>query len=220
VLLKSAMSLDGKIATRSGDSRWITSPISRLAVHRQLRDRCDAVVTGIGTVLADDPALTTRLRQREGRNPWRVIVDSRCRISPEALVVKESTADGRTIIATTEGSAESDREFLEGCGCQVIVCESNDTGRVSLEDLLVRLGTRGDVIGVLVEGGAELAAAFLYEGHVDRWLNYIAPIVVGSTAAPGPIGGKGANRMPEALPVRRWNVRRSGRDLAVDSRFG
>jgi diaminohydroxyphosphoribosylaminopyrimidine deaminase/5-amino-6-(5-phosphoribosylamino)uracil reductase len=114
VLLKSAMSLDGKIATRSGDSRWITSPISRLAVHRQMRDRCDAVVTGIGTVIADDPALTTRLPRRQGRNPWRVVVDSRCRTAPEAQVVRESALDGRTINATTRAIVSGSKRRAAG----------------------------------------------------------------------------------------------------------
>jgi diaminohydroxyphosphoribosylaminopyrimidine deaminase/5-amino-6-(5-phosphoribosylamino)uracil reductase len=185
-----------------------------------MRDRCDAVITGIGTVLADDPALTTRLPRRQGRDPWRIIVDSRCRVSPESQVVRESSDDGRTIIATTAAAEEGDRERLEDLGCRMVVCEQDAAGRVHLEDMLLKLGTSGDIISVLLEGGAELSAAFLYQGLVDRWINYIAPIVVGSNVAPGPIGGKGANRMPDAMPVGRWSVRRSGRDLVVDSRFG
>ena len=104
VVLKTAMTLDGKIATRTGDSRWITSPISRLAVHRQLRDRCDAIVTGVGTVLADDPALTTRLFHRDARSPLRVVVDSHCRTPVDAQIVQLAMRDGKTIIATTESA--------------------------------------------------------------------------------------------------------------------
>ncbi len=186
VVLKTAMTLDGKIATASGDSQWITSAIARKAVHRQLRDRCDAILTGVGTVLADDPALTTRLTHKAGRNPWRIVVDSRLRTPLDAQVVRLAAEDGKTLIATTPAADPTRREALEARGCQVLVCESDGAGRVALPDLMRRLGTRGDIIGVLVESGGTLAASLLAANLVDRWLAFIAPKVVGGAGRARP----------------------------------
>ncbi len=220
VVLKTAMTLDGKIATETGDSRWITSPVARRAVHRQLRDRADAILTGVGTVLADDPALTTRLAHKEGRNPWRIVVDSRLRTPPGAQMVRQTVEDGKTILATTAVSDPARRDALLASGCQVIVCESDDAGRVSLPDLMRRLGTRGDIIGVLVESGDALAASLLSANLVDRWVCYIAPKVVGGRTAPGPVGELGVALMRGARAVSFRQVRRCGPDIVIDARFG
>ncbi len=220
VVLKTAATLDGKIATRTGDSRWITSPVSRLAVHRQLRDRCDAILTGIGTVLADDPALTTRLTHRRGRDPWRIIVDSRGRTPLDSQVVRRAAQDGKTLIATTFTADFAALEALRAAGCHVLICESGVSGRVDLRDLMRRLGTRNDILGVLVEGGGELAAGLLGAGLVDRWLCFLAPKVVGGRDAPGAVGGAGVLRMADALAVTDWRTRRCGPDLVIDARFG
>ena len=220
VVLKTAMTLDGKIATETGDSQWITSPVARRAVHRQLRDRADAILTGVGTVLADDPALTTRLGRRKGRSPWRVIVDSRLRTPPGAQVVRQAAEDGKTILATTALADLTRRDLLTERGCQVIVCESDDAGRVSLPDLMRRLGTRGDMIGVLVESGGTLAAGLLSANLVDRWVCFVAPKVVGGRAAPGPVGDLGIALMRDARAVSFRQVRRCGPDIVIDARFG
>lgn len=220
VVLKTAMSLDGKIATRTGHSQWITSPIARRAVHRQLRDRCDAILTGVGTILADDPSLTTRLEHKAGRNPLRVIVDSRCRTPLDARVVQLAGEDGKTLIATTPNADDEKQVQLRDRGCRVLVCAPDAQGRVSPADLLTRLGTQGDVIGVLIESGGQIAASLLEAGLVDRWLAFIAPKIIGGHAAPGPIGGLGIARMEEASPVRSWRSRRCGPDLVIDARFG
>ena len=219
VVLKTAMTLDGKIATETGDSKWITSPVARRAVHRQLRDRCDAILTGVGTVLADDPALTTRLTHREGRNPWRIIVDSRLRTPPDAQVVRQAANDGRTIFATTADADPARRELLLSVGCQVLVCD-DDAGRVSLPDLMRRLGTRGDMIGVLVESGGALAAGLLSANLVDRWLCFIAPKVVGGWAAPGPVGDPGIVLMRDARSATFRQIRRCGPDIVIDAHIG
>ncbi len=219
VVLKTATTLDGKIATETGDSKWITSPISRRAVHRQLRDRCDAILTGVGTVLADDPLLTTRLAHKEGRNPWRIIVDSRLRTPLDAQVVTLSEEDGRTIFAVTAADPARRAEF-EARGCAVLLCASDPAGRVSLPDVLTRLGTRGDMVGVLVESGGALAAGLLAEGLVDRWLAFVAPKILGGISAPGPAGELGIRRMADALPVRFQSVRRCGPDIILEVRFG
>ncbi len=218
VVLKTAMTLDGKIATFAGDSKWITSPVSRLAVHRQLRDRCDAILTGVGTVLADDPSLTTRLTHKTGRNPWRIVVDSRLRTPLNAEVVRLAGEDGRTILATL-GSADPARQAaLEALGCHILICEAAD-GRVDLTDLLRRLGTRSDIIGVLVEGGGQLAASLLAQNLADRWRAFIAPKVIGGDAAPGPVGGPGNARMTDAQIVKFRQVRRCGPDIVIDAHF-
>ena len=218
-VLKTAMTLDGKIATTTGDSQWITSPTARRAVHRQLRDRCDGILTGVGTILADDPTLTTRLTHKIGRNPWRIVVDSRLRTPLDSQVVRQSAQDGKTILATTEGTDPARREALEARGCQILVCDSNDR-RVDLTDLAHRLGTRGDLMGVLVETGGALAASLLAAGLVDRWVAYVAPKIVGGQAAPGPIGGSGVTQMAKARAVTFQRVRRCGPDIVIDTRFG
>ncbi len=219
VVLKTAMTLDGKIAAASGDSKWITSPMSRVAVHRQLRDRCDAVLSGVGTVLADDPALTTRLTRKTGRNPWRIIVDSRLRTPTEAQIVRLSAGDGRTLFAATADADPARQAALEARGCQILLCDSRG-GRVDLADLLCRLGTRGDIISVLVESGGMLAASLLEQKLADRWVAFIAPKIIGGDAAPGPVGGVGTLRMADAQGVCFRRVRRCGPDLIIDARFG
>ena len=219
LILKSAMTLDGKIATSTGDSKWISSPIARAAVHRQLRDRCDAILTGVGTILADDSLLTTRLA-RGGRNPWRVIVDSRGRTPVDATAVRQSREDGRTIIATTAAAPQSTLETFAESGCQVIVCGDDGRGRVDLRDLMERLGTRGDMIGILAETGGDLSASLVEGGLVDRWVLFVAPKIAGGSAAPGPIGGIGVSGMSAARHVNKWRVSRCGPDVRIDANLG
>ena len=219
ILLKSAMTLDGKIATSTGDSKWISSPIARAAVHRQMRDRYDAILTGVGTVLADDAQLTTRLT-RGGRNPWRIVVDSRARTPIDSKVVRQSGEDGRTIIATTKFASADVLETFAAAGCQTLVCSDDVSGRVDLADLVTRLGTRGDIIGVLAETGGELSASLIQAGLVDRWTVFIAPKIAGGVASPGPIGGVGVLEMASALHINNWRVRRCGPDVRIDANLG
>jgi diaminohydroxyphosphoribosylaminopyrimidine deaminase/5-amino-6-(5-phosphoribosylamino)uracil reductase len=219
VVLKSAMTLDGKIATSTGDSRWISSPISRASVHRQLRDRCDAILCGVGTIIADDSQLTTRL-SRGGRDPWRVIVDSRGRTPADAKVVRQSGEDGKTIIATTGSAPAEALETFANSGCQILMCGEDEHGRVFLPDLMAQLGTRGDIVGVLAETGAALSASLLDAGLIDRWLVFIAPKIVGGATAPGPIGGLGIGEMMSAIRVKNWQVNRCGPDVRIDAKLG
>lgn len=220
VTLKTAQTLDGKIAAASGDSRWITSPISRRAVHRQLRDRCDALLIGIGTILADNPSLTTRLLHRPGRDPLRVIVDSHCRTPLDSQVVRQAESDGKTLVATTDAADAGRRNALEAAGCQLLTCETDANGRVDLADLMRRLGTRNDILGVLAECGGTLAAGLMRANLVDRWLAFVAPKIVGGSDAPGPIGSLEIARMADARSVRFAGVRRCGPDIVIDARFG
>ncbi|MCL6480003.1 MAG: bifunctional diaminohydroxyphosphoribosylaminopyrimidine deaminase/5-amino-6-(5-phosphoribosylamino)uracil reductase RibD, partial [Peptococcaceae bacterium] len=169
VVLKTAMSLDGKIATRSGESQWITGPQARLAVHR-LRDRYDAVLVGINTVLKDNPSLTTRIPQEDGRDPVRVIVDSLARTPPEARVITQQSS-APTIIAVTEKAPAQNLRRLERAGAQIVVVPGNGP-RVDLAGLMAELGRR-EITSVLVEGGGEIHASFLEARLVDKVIWFI-----------------------------------------------
>ena len=217
VVLKMAMTLDGKIATQTGDSRWVTSLESRAYVHR-LRDASDAVMVGIGTVLADNPALTVRLDTdqqvpgRTPRNPLRIILDSRARLRLDARVLTEP---GHCILITSEAA---DRDALAGlvsAGAEPIIVSAQD-GKPDLAHALRCLADRG-IHSILCEGGAEVAASLLTCGLVDRLLVFIAPKVIGGRSAPGPVGGEGLARMQDALQCHRLKVHRFGTDLALET---
>ena len=194
VVAKFAMSLDGKIASRSGDSRWISNEASRREAHR-LRAEADAVMAGIGTALADDPLLTVRDAPLPSRGqPLRVVVDSAGRLPASAAML---AADGATLVAVASPEAA---RAVEARGAQAVVAPGAD-GRVDLPRLLAELGAR-DVTSLLVEGGAALHGALFDGGLVDKVVAFVAPVVIGGEGAPGPVGGAGAERMADALRLR------------------
>jgi diaminohydroxyphosphoribosylaminopyrimidine deaminase/5-amino-6-(5-phosphoribosylamino)uracil reductase len=202
VIAKFAMSLDGKIATASGDSEWISGPSARLLVHR-LRYQADAVMVGINTVLADDPRLTARsARGLTVKAPLRVVVDSRGRLPATARVLREP---GDTVVATAGALPRTRAEVwpLPGEG-----------GRVDLAALLARLGQRG-VTSLLVEGGGVLLSSLLEGGMVDKLYAVISPIIIGGSAAPTPVAGKGVGQVADALRLHRMRVTRRGPDIIV-----
>jgi diaminohydroxyphosphoribosylaminopyrimidine deaminase/5-amino-6-(5-phosphoribosylamino)uracil reductase len=208
VTVKSAMTLDGKTATASGDSQWITGEQARRHVHK-LRAEHDALMAGVETVLADDPQLTCRLL-RGGKDPLRVIVDSRLRTPPDAQVFQvESTAT--TLIATVERDEERLSVF-RALGAEVLVCKE-ENGRVDLADLLANLGQRG-VQSILVESGGELAGALLRQGLIDRLILFYGAKLVGGEGR-SPFAGAGVQRMNEAIRMQEIEVRRFGDDLMV-----
>ncbi|HEY8633550.1 MAG TPA: bifunctional diaminohydroxyphosphoribosylaminopyrimidine deaminase/5-amino-6-(5-phosphoribosylamino)uracil reductase RibD [Candidatus Dormibacteraeota bacterium] len=200
VSAKFAMSLDGKIATRSGESRWITGEEARLHGHR-LRHIHDAILVGVNTVISDDPELTTRLDGEEVRQPLRVVLDSQLRIRMSAKVVGPNT-----LIATTRAGRMGAAEVLK--------LPAAPDGRVALEPLLDELGKRG-VLSLLVEGGSEVHASFFANGLVDKVHAYIAPRLIGGRDAPGPLGGAGVERLAEAIPLRDMDSTRLGADLLI-----
>ncbi len=202
VLLKWAMTLDGRVATASGSSRWISSAESRAHAHR-LRHQCDAVLVGVGTVLADDPELTARFAG--ARQPLRVVLDSRLRTPPTARVVGAGT-----LIATTVTGGDE----LRAKGAEVVRLPAGSTGRVDVKPLLELLARRG-VLGVLVEGGPRVHAAFFEAALVDKVVAYIAPKLVGGAWAPGPVAGRGVAAMSDALRLGRVSVERAGGDIVV-----
>ncbi len=194
VVAKFAMSLDGKIAARSGDSRWISNETSRREAHR-LRAEADAVMVGIGTALADDPLLTVRDVPLPARGqPLRVVVDSAGRLPASAAMLTE---EGTTLLAVA--SAEAARA-VEALGAETIAAPGVD-GRTDLPQLLAELGAR-DVMSLLVEGGAALHGALFESRLVDKVVAFVAPVVIGGDGVPGPIGGAGAERMADALRLR------------------
>lgn len=195
VTAKFATSLDGKIATRTGDSKWVSSETSRKKVH-QLRNITDAILVGVGTVLADDPQLTTRIEGSDVHHPLRIIVDSRGR-APLSVNLYDPAKPGQTVLATTDAVDPRHCEKLEKLGVGVWKLPPDKFGRVNLPALLNKIGQHG-MLTLLVEGGGELLGAFFTEKLVDRVWAFIAPLIIGGQDAPGPMGGKGVEMISQA----------------------
>lgn len=193
VVMKTAMTLDGKIATAAGNSKWISNEVSRRRVH-ELRDVYDGILVGIGTVLADDPSLTTRLVSQSGKNPLRIVVDSRARTPLTAKVVTDGQA--KTLIAVTVAAEAAKVEALRQAGVEVLVV--NDGQQVDLRQLFCLLGERG-VCSIFVEGGALINYSLLKAGLIDKVYSFIAPKMVGGSSAPGPVGGDGVETLDQAF---------------------
>ena len=212
VTIKFAASLDGRIATRTGDSRWISSEAARAATRAQ-RARIDAILVGSGTVLADDPQLTAR--DADGKpashQPLRVVLDSTGRTPPASRVLETPPP---TLIATTDRATNDWRTAIVARGAELCVLTTDHEGRVNLHALLDLLGRR-DVLSLLVEGGATVHGAFFDAGLVDRVQAIVAPMVVGGTDAPPAVGGRGAARIADAHHLRDVTVERLGDDVMI-----
>jgi len=205
VVAKFAASLDGKIATRSGDSKWISSPGSRAYAHA-LRASVDAVMVGIGTAIADDPRLTVRDASLSGDQPTRVVVDTHARLPLTTMMLGEP---GTTIVATAGAPPERMRA-LEAAGAVVIDAAAGTA--VDLAMLLTALGDR-DITSVLVEGGSRLFGSLFDAGLIDKVVGIVAPVIIGGADAPGPVGGHGAQTMPDALTLSRVTHREIDGDI-------
>ena len=216
VIMKSGMTLDGKIATASGESRWITSIQSRREVH-QLRGQVDGVLVGLGTVLSDNPSLMARtgaqLDMLATRQPLRIIVDSHLRIPLNAQVLSRQN-EARTIVVTTGSAPVARRSALQKKGIDTITLPAVH-GRVSLPALLKELGRRG-IMSLLVEGGGNMNAAMLKAKLVHHVLLYITPALLGGDDAKGVIGGKSPARLTQALKLRQIRIRSVGGDVVVE----
>ncbi|MCC6767221.1 MAG: bifunctional diaminohydroxyphosphoribosylaminopyrimidine deaminase/5-amino-6-(5-phosphoribosylamino)uracil reductase RibD [Deltaproteobacteria bacterium] len=209
VILKLAASLDGRIATAAGASRWITGAAARRWVHT-LRNRVDAVMVGSETVRADDPSLTCRVRG--GRDPVRIVIDGRLQTPLAAAVVRQRSA-AATIVATTAAAPVGRRRALADAGVEVIVVPAKG-GKVDLGTLLRGLAARG-IVSVLVEGGGDLAAAMVRARLVDRLAVITAPVLLGGDGRPM-LGALGLRRLGDAPRLVRQTVVRLGRDLLRD----
>jgi diaminohydroxyphosphoribosylaminopyrimidine deaminase / 5-amino-6-(5-phosphoribosylamino)uracil reductase len=212
VVLKMAVSLDGKSAARDGTSRWITGGEARDDVQR-LRAWADAVVVGAGTAIADDPSLTVRdPRFAHAVPPLRVAVNASGRLPAVGRLFDGSAS---TLVATTERAPDRRRAQWESAGAEVQVCESDATGGVSLSALMAALGKR-DVQGVLLEGGPTIAWSAIRDGVVDRVVFYVAPTLVGGVDARGSVGGAGFAPVSEALRLTWTSFERVGDDLRLE----
>jgi diaminohydroxyphosphoribosylaminopyrimidine deaminase/5-amino-6-(5-phosphoribosylamino)uracil reductase len=218
VLFKSAMTLDGKVATRSGDSQWISGEESRELAHRW-RASVDAVVVGIGTALADDPQLTARpagMPAEPESQPRRVVFDSLARLPPTSQLVAAAAEIPLTVVVS-RAAARAETEALEAAGVQVIVATGeNEPARV--RSALDQLGALG-VAAVLLEGGPHLAGAFLDAGEIDELRLFLAPLLLGGSAARDPLEGEGVERISEALRALTFDCESVGEDLLISARL-
>lgn len=211
VVAKYAMTLDGKIATKSGASRWITSDLARAKVHED-RHRFAAIMVGIGTVLADDPELTSRIPGQRSKNPLRVIIDSTARI-PLASKIVTSARSVPTVIVVTENAPHERIGALEQAGCAVLVTQGDE---VDLAGVLSYLGKERFIDSVLVEGGATLLWSLFSEGLVHRVQAYIAPKIFGGTDAPTPVQGLGVSLPDQAVLCCEPVITQFGQDILVE----
>ena len=209
VALKTAMTLDGKIATAAGQSQWITNEASRYETHR-LRDIYDGILVGINTALADNPSLTTRLKEYQGRNPVRIVVDSRARLPLTAKLVTDGAA--RTIVAVTEQAPAERVEALRSAGVEIIVAGSSN--HVDMQSLMEQLGAM-KISSVLVEGGGSVNFSLLQAGLVDRVYAFIAPKLVGGRDALTPVEGDGFQELDRAVELENIQLRQLGSDVLL-----
>ncbi len=212
VTLKMATDLFGRTATRSGESQWITGEAAREHVHR-LRASSQAIAVGSGTALADDPRLTARVPEGGDRSPIRVLFDSQLRVQPDAALFAD---DGVQVIVYTTTASLAEAGPAEGARVERIAC--GDGPRVDLAAALADLYARWEVIDLLVEGGATLAGALVDAGLYDKVLRYMAPMIIGGDEAPGPIRGRGVQRLADAAELEFVGTQRLGPDLLIEAR--
>ena len=211
VAMKTAMTLDGKIATRTGDSKWITGAEARAYVH-ELRHRFMAILVGIGTAVADDPLLNCRIEGRGVRQPIRVVVDSNARLSLDSQLVK-TAGEYRTIVAHTRFAPEERVKALRETGVEMLLCKEKE-GLVDVRNLLELLGQSG-IDSILLEGGGSLNYTFLAEGLADELYAFIAPKIVGGMNAKTPVEGAGMEKMADAINLELENVLNIGHDVLL-----
>jgi diaminohydroxyphosphoribosylaminopyrimidine deaminase / 5-amino-6-(5-phosphoribosylamino)uracil reductase len=211
VILKAAVSLDGRIATRTGDSKWISNEHSRVLVHR-IRNQVDGVLVGIGTIIKDDPLLTVRLSKGKIKDPLRIVLDPRLSISPKARIL---TIPPKTLVVIGARASIQKKQELEKRGVEILPLPDRD-GQISIKELLSHLGRSG-ITSLLVEGGAEVYGSFLSESQIDKLIVFIAPCLIGGRRAIGMIGGTGITQMTEALRFKEMRVKPWFGDIFVEA---
>lgn len=213
VTLKAAMTLDGKVAAITGESKYLTSEAARSHAH-ELRRTHDAILVGSGTILADDPALTYR-GARRGHDPVRVVLDSRGRIAPDARVFHPES-DVPTLVFTSEEAPRDWERDIFSAGGEVVRLDPQPNGRIRLAEVLGHLADR-HLLSVLVEGGPTVHAAFIEQQLADRWVGYVAPMILGGPA-PSPVAGPGFG-LAAAPHLEIDRVLRRGPDVIVEAQF-
>jgi diaminohydroxyphosphoribosylaminopyrimidine deaminase/5-amino-6-(5-phosphoribosylamino)uracil reductase len=212
VVAKFAASLDGKIATHTGHSQWITDAAARQKGHI-LRNLVDAILVGAGTAIADNPRLTTRLPRSDVRHPLRVVLDSRGRIPLKARLFQASLP-GQTVVATTEAMPSARQTALKQRGVETLILPATPAGRVDISVLLAALGRR-QITSLLVEGGGEVLGAFFEGGLVNEVWAFLAPLIIGGQTAPGPVGGAGFPTLAKACHLQQPTFETIGRDFLI-----
>lgn len=212
IVLKVAMTLDGKIATATGQSKWITNETSR-AYGYKLRDIYDGIMVGINTVIEDNPMLTARVDG--GKNPIRIVVDSSLKIDINANVVQDKSA--KTIIATTDKADKDKILKLQAQDVDVIVVDKDENDKVDIEKLLDILGQQ-NICSILVEGGATLSGSFVARKLVDKVYFFIAPKIVGGKEAKTPVAGTGILNLQEALALKDIQIEKLEEDILIIGR--
>lgn len=211
VAMKYAMSQDGKIATYTKDSKWITGNKARTHVHK-LRHEYMGIMVGVNTVIVDNPSLNTRLEQKT-RTPIRIICDSQLRTPVNSKIV-QTAKKIPTILATTTTDEKEHQVFLDQ-GCEVLVTEEENK-KVHLKQLMDKLGEK-DIDSVLLEGGSVLNAAMLEEKLVSKVYTYISPKIIGGREAPSPISGKGSERIKDVSMLQTKKISQLGNDMLIES---
>ncbi|KAJ51143.1 diaminohydroxyphosphoribosylaminopyrimidine deaminase/5-amino-6-(5-phosphoribosylamino)uracil reductase [Clostridium tetanomorphum] len=209
-IMKTASTLDGKIATVNGDSKWITNEKSREYVHH-IRHRVSAIMVGVDTVIKDNPSLTTRIKDLQGKNPVRVIVDSSARIPLDSKIFKE---EGRIIIVTTEKANKDKIKEIQHIGGEIIVSPIKEN-KVDLNYLMLKLGEM-KIDSVLLEGGSTLNYSALKEGIVDKVMSFIAPKIIGGIKAKTPVGGEGIEYIKDCINLKDINITRFDNDILIE----
>ncbi|MBN2331876.1 MAG: bifunctional diaminohydroxyphosphoribosylaminopyrimidine deaminase/5-amino-6-(5-phosphoribosylamino)uracil reductase RibD [Deltaproteobacteria bacterium] len=212
VTLKIAASMDGRIATRSGHSHWITNEESRHYVH-QLRDETDAILIGIGTLLHDNPKLTTRLPHGQGRNPYRIIVDSHLRTPLHANIFGDDARE-KLILATCVSQQDALRSYQERTK-KILQIHADENGQLDLPVLMKKLASMG-IMTLLVEGGSEISGSALEAGIVDKICFFYAPILIGGRGATGMLGGQGHDSIADSQAVTGITIKHFGTDLCLE----
>lgn len=212
IVLKAAMTLDGKIATATGQSKWITNETSR-AYGYKLRDIYDGIMVGINTVIEDNPMLTARVDG--GKNPIRIVVDSSLKIDINANVVQDKSA--KTIVATTDKADKDKILKLQAQDVDVIVVDKDENDKVDIEKLLDILGQQ-NICSILVEGGTTLSGSFVAKKLVDKVYFFIAPKIVGGKEAKTPVAGTGILNLQEALSLKDIQIEKLEEDILIIGR--
>ena len=213
--LKTAMTLDGKIATVNNASRWISGEESRNVVH-ELRHNNGAILVGANTIIYDNPLLNTRRKAKKGKDPLKVIADTKGRIPTDARVLQHEPQ--LVVLATTKLAKSQKMKELERKGVHVLICPEKE-GRIDLRYLFHSLGIMG-IDSILLEGGSTLAFSAIREGLVDKVISFIAPKILGGKSAPTPVGGEGFAEMDDAVQLHDIRIKKLGEDIMVEGYIG